>query len=174
MHKILKRNLVGLFEFTYQVIFSLPRVPSLDNCKSTFLRAVGANIGRRATYYPGVWINSGRHLVVGDDVDFAVGVVVTTDGGVTIGDRVLIGYGAKILSRNHRIPEKGGRIFGSGHDAAPVVIESDVWIGAQSIVLPGVTIGEGAVVAAGAVVTKSVPPYTIVGGVPARVLRNRD
>ncbi|MBD3647424.1 MAG: acyltransferase [Pseudomonadales bacterium] len=138
-----------------------------------FLRIAGARIGRRATYYPRVWINSGRNLCVGDDVDFAVGVVVTTDGGVTIGDRVLIGYGAKLLSRNHVIPPYPDRIFGAGHESVPITIESDVWIGANSVILPGVTIGQGAVVAAGSVVTKSVQAFDVVAGVPATVKKSR-
>lgn len=171
---MLKTYVVGTFEALSRAVFFLPRVPACDGLKSLFLRLVGAKVGKRVTYYPWVWIGSGRKLIVGDDVDFAVGVVVTTDGGVTIGDRVLIGYGSKIMSRNHRIPPNRGRIFGAGHDAAPVVIEDDVWIGANCSILPGVTVGEGAVVAAGAVVTKSVAPFTIVGGVPARVLRERD
>lgn len=65
-------------------------------------------------------------------------------------------------------------IFGSGHDCEPVVIEDEGWVGANAVVLPGVRIGRGAVVAAGAVVTKDVAPYTIVGGVPARMIRERD
>ncbi len=131
----------------------------------------GAKIGARATFYPGVWIAPGRNLVVGDDVDFALGVLVTTSGGVKIGDRTLIGYRAQVISANHRIPEGGGRIFGSGHDKAQVTIGADAWIGANSIVLPGVTIGDGVIVAAGSVVSKDVEPYTIVGGIPAKTIK---
>jgi acetyltransferase-like isoleucine patch superfamily enzyme len=58
-------------------------------------------------------------------------------------------------------------------DDLPIYIEDDVWIGARSIILSGVRIGEGSIVAAGSVVTKSVPPYSIVGGVPARVIKSR-
>lgn len=173
MRKTLKKYLVGSFEFLHLVVFSLPRVPLFDDIKSLFLRCMGAAVGTRVTYYPHVWINTGRNLKVGDDVDFAVGVLVTSDGGVEIGDRVLIGYGTKILSRNHRVPENKGRIFGAGHEAKRVVIENDVWIGANCVILPGVTIGEGAVVAAGAVVTKPVPAFTVVGGVPAKPIRGR-
>lgn len=170
----MKKYFVGGFEFLYRVIFSLPRVPPCDALKSLFLRAVGSRIGARVTYYPSVWISSGRHLVVGDDVDFATACVVTTDGGVTIGDRVLIGYGAKILSRNHAVPRGRARIFGGGHVSKPVDVANDVWIGAQAVLLPGVSIGEGAVIAAGSVVTKSVPPFAVVAGTPARIVRMRD
>lgn len=169
----MKKYLVGGFEFLYRIVFALPRVPPCDALKSSFLRAVGARVGVGVTYYPSVWINSGRRLTVGDDVDFATGCIITTDGGVTIGDRVLIGYGAKIISRNHAVPGSRGRIFGAGHVARPVTVENDVWIGAQAVILPGVTVGEGAVIAAGAIVTKSVPPFAIVAGTPARILQMR-
>lgn len=169
----MKQYLVGLYEWVYRFVFWLPRIPPCDACKSIFLKLVGAKIGPRATYYPGVWINSGRKLQVGCDVDFATACTVTTDGGVVIGDRVLIGYGAKILSRNHVIPESRGRIFGAGHVSGPVEIGNDVWLGAQALVLPGVSIGEGAVVAAGSVVTKSVPAFAIVAGVPAKIISIR-
>lgn len=170
----MKKYLVGGFEFLYRIIFALPRVPLCDALKSAFLRAVGARIGSGNTYYPSVWINSGRRLTVGDHVDFATGCIVTTDGGVTIGDRVLIGYGAKIISRNHAVPDDQRPIYGAGHVSKPVSIENDVWIGTQAVVLPGVSIGEGAIIAAGAIVTKSVPPFAIVAGIPARIVQMRS
>jgi maltose O-acetyltransferase len=170
----MKKYLVGMYELFYRIIFALPRIPPFDALKSLFLKGVGARIGVRNTYYPGVWINSGRNLDVGNDVDFATHCVVTTDGGVTIGDRVLIGYGACLISRNHTIPGGRKQIFGAGHDAAAVKICSDVWIGARAVILPGVCVGTGAVVAAGAVVTKSVPDFSIVAGVPARVISVRE
>src|SRR5690606_6854352 len=120
-----------------------------------------------------IWIFPGRGLVLGDDVDLAYGALITTAGGVSIGDRTLVGYGARILSSNHRIPGRPFKVFDAGHEHAPVKIGADVWIGANAIILPGVSIGEGAVVGAGAVVTKDVPAWTIVGGIPARVLKQR-
>lgn len=79
-----------------------------------------------------------------------------------------------ILSTNHIIPQGRARIFESGHRKEPVSIGSDVWIGASSTILAGVTIGDGAVIAAGSVVTKDVEPYSIVAGVPARQIKRRD
>lgn len=166
--------LVVSYETILRVLFALPRYRLLNKVKSAYLRINGARIGARVTYYPGVWIAPGRNLTVGDDVDFALDVVVTTAGGVTIGDRTLIGYRAQILSTNHAVPDGHRRIFGAGHVARPVVIGSDVWIGAGAIVLPGIRVGEGAVIAAGSVVTKPVEPFTVVAGVPARVIRRRN
>jgi acetyltransferase-like isoleucine patch superfamily enzyme len=166
--------LVVAYESVMQILFALPRFTVLNAVKSLFLRLNGARMGRRVVFYPGVWIAPGRNLVVGDDVDFATGVIVTTSGGVRIGARTLIGYRAQILSANHRIPPARAPIFGAGHEYAPIEIGADVWIGAQAIVLPGRSIGDGAVVAAGSVVTESVAPYAIVAGNPAREIRRRD
>lgn len=158
------------------VLFLLPRYRILNVIKSMFLRICGATIGRRVVYYPGVWITMSKSskLTIGDDVDLAKDVLLTVGEKVVIGNRVLVGYGTKILSSNHRIPPQLGRIFEAGHERSSVVIGSDVWIGAGAVILPGVEIGEGAVIAAGSVVTKDVSAYTIVGGNPARFIRNRD
>lgn len=166
--------LVVLVESVSYLLFGLPRFRILNALKSVYLRVFfGAKVGRRVIYYPGIWIFTGRNLVIGDDVDLATGVLVTTDGGVEIGDRTLIGYGSKIVSRNHVVPHGRGRIFSAGHTSAAVSIGPDCWIGANVLVLPGVTIGEGVVVAAGSVVTKDVPPFCFAAGVPARVIKQR-
>lgn len=169
-----KYFLVVSAEVVTALVFLLPRYKFMNALKSMYLRLIWrAKIGRRVVYYSGVRFMSGRNLSVGDDVDFATGVLVTTDGGVTVGDRVLVGYGTRIISGNHKIPENRGRIFGAGHTRLPIHIGNDVWIGASCVLLPGVTIGEGAVVAAGSVVTKDVEPFCIVAGVPAQILRRR-
>ncbi|WP_322981961.1 acyltransferase [Pseudomonas sp. C11] len=169
----MKYFLVVFLEFFSGLVFSLPRFRFLNILKSSYLRLLGAKVGCRVVYYSGVWIFTGRNFIVGDDVDFAKDVLVTTEGGVSIGDRVLIGYRSQILSSNHNVPALPGRIFDAGHKKSPVCIENDVWIGANCIILPGVTIGEGAVVAAGSVVSRNVPSFTYVAGVPARVIKDR-
>lgn len=169
----MKYFLVVTYELLLQIIFALPRYRFLNFFKKQFLMLLGAKIGKRVVFYPNVWIAPGRNLVIGDDVDFALNVLVTTTGGVNIGDRVLIGYRTQILSSNHMIPDAQHRIFDAGHNNAPVIIANDVWIGASCIILPGVTIGEGAVIAAGSVVTKDIPPYSICAGVPAKVIKMR-
>jgi acetyltransferase-like isoleucine patch superfamily enzyme len=170
----MKNFFVALYEILLVTVFNFPRGLFFSSVKVFFLGLVGAKIGKRTVVYPNVWIFPGKGLVVGDDVDIALGVIITTNGGVEIGDRSLIGYRAQILSANHNIPENKGRIFGAGHNKAKVVIGEDCWIGANAIILPGVEIGEGSVVAAGSVVTKSVPPFTIVAGVPAKKISQRN
>lgn len=95
---------VVVFESVMRLLFALPRFRLANALKSGFLRLCGASIGRRVVFYPGVWICTGRNLRVGDHVDFALDVLVTSDGGVRIGDRTLIGYRSQILSSNHAIP----------------------------------------------------------------------
>lgn len=151
----------------------LPYGPLADRLKRLILRLYGAQVGRNPTIYSGVWIRPIKGLHLGDNVSIGKDVIITTAGTVTVGHNVMIGHGSKIISANHVIPPGRGQIRFAGHEAKPVVIEDDVWIAAQVVILPGVRIGEGAVVAAGAVVTRDVPPFTIVGGVPARILRHR-
>ena len=171
---LLKPFVVVSYESVMQLLFSMPRYRLLNILKAAFLRSIGGRIGRRVVFYPGVWIAPGQNLRIGDDVDLALGVILTTGGGVAIGDRTLIGYRAQILSANHIVPQGRGRIFGSGHEKKAVTIGSDVWIGANATILPGVSIGDGAVVAAGSVVSRDVESYTVVAGVPAKVVRVRD
>jgi acetyltransferase-like isoleucine patch superfamily enzyme len=170
----LRPILVVTYEAIMQLLFALPRYRLLNALKASFLRLVGARVGRHVVFYPGVWIAPGRNLVLGDDVDLAVGVIVTTSGGVEIGARTLVGYRAQILSANHMIPNARARIFEGGHEKRRVVIGADAWIGGSAVILPGVTVGEGAVVAAGSVVTRDVEPFTIVAGIPARFVRRRE
>lgn len=170
----MKYALVVAVETISWIVFLLPRFRLLNALKSAYLRRFfGAKIGTQVVFYPGVWIFTGRNLVVGDNVDFAKDVLITTDGGVTVGHRTLVGYRSQILSANHNVPPKPQRIFEAGHTKAPVKIGDDVWIGANSIILPGVEIGSGSVIAAGSVVTKNVPAFSYAAGVPARVIKER-
>jgi len=170
------RFLVVSYETVMSAVFALPRYPFCNSVKGRFLRCMGAKIGKRVVFYPGVWITlpPGSTLEIGDDVDLALGVMITAAGGVRIGERTLIGFRTHIHSANHVIPDDGSPIFYSGVEKEMVTIGKDVWIAANCTVLPGVTIGEGAVVAAGSVVTKDVEAYTVVGGVPAKLLRRRE
>jgi len=172
----MKYFLVVCYETIMEIIFLLPRFYFFNTIKSTFLRLCGAKIGKNVVFYPHVWIskNMSSKLVIGDNVDLALGVIISANGNVTIGNRTLIGYRSQIISSNHTIPKLPQRIWNSGHVLKPVTIGSDVWIGANVIVLPGVTIGNNSVIAAGAVVTKSIPDNCIVAGVPAKVIRVRE
>jgi acetyltransferase-like isoleucine patch superfamily enzyme len=152
----------------------LPHAPVANRFKSGLMSLRGAGIGERVKLLPGIWVDRFDGLVIGDDVSIAKGVLILAVGGVEIGDRSMVGPGTKLISAGHVIPKDRKPMRFSGPFLKKITIEKDVWVGAQAVILPGVRVGEGAIVAAGAVVTKDVPPFAIVGGVPARVLRMRD
>ena len=171
--KIIKPILVVSYEALMQILFSLPRYKIFIFFKSLLLKIMGAKIGKNVVIYPGVWITPGRNLIIEDNVDLAKDVLITTTGGVFIGERTLIGYRTQILSSNHSIPLVGEHFPISGDQHKPIMIAKDVWVGANSIILPGVTIGEGAVIGAGSIVTKNIPKYAIAVGNPAKVIKYR-
>jgi acetyltransferase-like isoleucine patch superfamily enzyme len=152
----------------------LPHAPVANRFKSKLMSLRGAMIGERVKLLQGIWVDRFEDLIIGDDVSIAKDVLMLAVGGIEIGDRSMVGPGSKLISAGHVIPEGRGPMRFSGPLLKKITIEKDVWIGAQVIVLPGVKIGEGAIVAAGAVVTKDVPPFGIVGGVPAKVIRMRE
>ena len=170
---MLKSFFVVSYESIMGMIFALPRFRFFIFFKILLLKMMKARVGKNVCIYPGVWITPGRNLTIGNNVVLAKGVIITTGGNVSIGDRALIGYRTQILSANHTVPEAGQPISVSGDRHAPIVINNDVWIGANCLITAGVTIGAGAVVAGGSVVTKDVPANAIVGGVPAKVIRMR-
>ncbi|MEW6989875.1 DapH/DapD/GlmU-related protein [Colwelliaceae bacterium 6441] len=171
----MKNILIIWLEVILTILMSLPRFKLFNWFKSQFYcYFLKSRIGKNVIFYPGVWIFPGVNIDIGDNVDIAKQVLITTSGGVSIGARTLIGYRTQILSSNHVIPDNLSKIFDSGHQHKKVTIENDVWIGANCIILPGVYIGEGAVIAAGSIVTKNVEPFTIVAGNPAKIIRKRD
>jgi acetyltransferase-like isoleucine patch superfamily enzyme len=110
-------------------------------------------------------------ISIGDDSLIGEYNVIRGQGGVTIGNRVYTSPMVQLIAVNHVFDDRSRPFVEQGITARGIVIEDDVWIGSGAVVTDGTTIGKGAVVAAGSVVTRSVPPYTVVGGVPARVLR---
>jgi acetyltransferase-like isoleucine patch superfamily enzyme len=113
--------------------------------------------------------NAVGDVVIGDHT--RIGLHNTIIGPVTIGSHVNLAQGITVTALNHNFAETDKRIDEQGISTKQVTISDDVWIGANSVILPGVTIGRHAVVAAGAVVTKDVPDNCIVGGVPATIIK---
>lgn len=133
------------------------------------LRLLGARIDRSAVLYGGFEIRSPRKLTIG--ANSCIGHKATLDarGGLTIGNNVNFSSEVMIWTAQHDYRDP---MFGT--DFKAVVIGETAWLGPRCIILPGVTVGEGAVIAAGAVVTKDVEPYAVVGGVPARKIADRS
>lgn len=113
--------------------------------------------------------NAVGDVTIGDHT--RIGIHCTVIGPACIGSHVNLAQGITVTALNHNFSIANQRIDEQGISTQPVVISDDVWIGANAVILPGVTIGRHAVIAAGAVVTKDVPDYTVVGGVPAKVIK---
>lgn len=103
-----------------------------------------------------------------------IGIHCTVIGPVCIGHHVNLAQGITVTALNHNFEDTSKRIDEQGISTKPVVIGDDVWIGANAVILPGVTIGTHSIVAAGAVVTKDVPEYSLVAGVPAKVIKKLE
>jgi len=130
-------------------------------------RLTGRRVAPNFRVFPPFYTDCGKNCHFGDNVFINSGCRFQDQGGIYIGDRVLIGHNVVLATLNHHAnPTKRGNLIPS-----PIYIGNDVWIGANATICPGVKIGEGAIIAAGAVVTKDVAPNTIVGGVPAKFLK---
>ncbi len=117
---------------------------------------------------PNAGIKIGKDCLIGEFT------VIRGQGGVTIGNRVYTSPGTQIIAVNHLFDDPEQSFIYQGITAQGITIEDDVWLGSNVIVTDGVSIGKGAVIAAGAVVTEAVPPHSINAGVPSKVTRNID
>ncbi len=140
---------------------------SPDETRALLERIWGQPLDASVRMFPPFYTAFGKTTRVGREVFINFGCTFLDQGGITIEDGVFIGPGAKILTEHHpEAPALRHRLL-----TKPVVIRRNAWIGAGASILPGVTVGEHAIVGAGAVVTKDVPARTIVAGVPARIIR---
>jgi acetyltransferase-like isoleucine patch superfamily enzyme len=151
-------------------------------------------IGRGSRIYPSSIVASGRGISLGESVEIgdgsilnafdgkisignhsAIGPYVTIYGmgQVTIGDYAAIAAHSTVVAANHNFGDRNRPIRLQGSTGKGILIEDDVWVGSHSVILDGVKVGRGSVVAAGAVVNLDVAPYTVVGGVPAEFMRAR-
>lgn len=130
-------------------------------------RLIGKQVDRSFRMFPPFYTDFGKNITIGKDVFINSGCHFQDQGRIEIGDGALIGHNVVLATINHDLNPKENR---KNHYAA-IKIGAHVWIGSNATVLPGVTIGDYAVVAAGAVVTRDVPAMTVVGGVPAKVLK---
>lgn len=140
----------------------------LQGCASMRL-ADKVRLGRGCQLYA-----EGGSLELGEETALSPGVTVDASGGlVRLGRQVAVGPGTVIRAANHCFDRPDVPIMRQGHRYGEVIVEDDVWIAANCTLTPDVRVGRGAVVGAGAVVTRDVEPYAIVGGVPARIIGRR-
>jgi len=148
----------------------------LRRLRMYLLRPLFKHHGRNFVFDPN-GIYSWATISVGDDVYIGPEAVMSAVKGITIGNKVMMGPRVMFIGGNHNTSQLGTFMADVKEkretDDLPIVVEDDVWIGAGAMIFKGVILGRGSIVAAGAVVTKSVPPYAIAAGIPARVLKWR-
>ena len=127
--------------------------------------------GKNVNVERGAWF--GYNIEIGDNSGIGINSLLNTSGGIIIGDNVMMGPDVVIITRNHKHNDATKIMMEQGYEKAPVIIEDDVWIGTRVIILAGVRVGRSSIIGAGAVVTKDIPPFSVVGGNPARVLKKR-
>jgi maltose O-acetyltransferase len=137
-------------------------------CKNIF-----KSTGRNINIERGAHFGSGSQIEIGDNS--GIGENCQVPDNIKIGNDVMMGPDVIIIKRNHNYEDLNipMRLQGA-KDSAPVIIGNDVWIGTRVLILPGINISDGAIIGAGAVVTKDIPPYAICGGNPARILKYRN
>jgi maltose O-acetyltransferase len=144
--------------------------------RTAVLRKLGFQIGAGTLFWglPRFTGPKGLHhqLTIGRECWFNQGCLFDLGSPITIGDNVALGHEVLLMTGTHHLTGPTRRA--GPYVSQPIVIEAGAWLGSRATILPGVTVGAGAVVAAGAVVSKDVPPHTLVGGVPARPIRQLD
>lgn len=154
--------------FKFLLSHYLMRIPS-QSIRHHVMRSWGMKLGETSLIYMGAEIREPHKITIGKGTTIGHNCTLDGRGGLHIGNNVNFSSEVMVWTMQH---DPQCSYFGV--ESSPVVIEDYAWLSCRTILLPGVTVGEGAVVAAGAVVTKSVEPYTIVGGVPAKLIGKRN
>ncbi len=139
-----------------------------ESIREVFEELIGKPVGDSFTLIPPFYTDCGLNITVGRAVFIGYQCAFTGHAAINIADQVMIAHKVNLVTAGHPVEPDKRRAYIT---AEPITIETNVWIGAAATILPGVTIGADAVVAAGAVVTHDVPPATLVAGVPATVIR---
>jgi acetyltransferase-like isoleucine patch superfamily enzyme len=141
-----------------------------EEIRALMSKLIGKPVDESFGLFPPFYTDCGKNIIIGKNVFINSGCRFQDQGGIRIGNGALIGHSVVLATLNHGLPpSKRQDLY-----PAPIVIGKNVWIGANAMVLPGVTIGDNAIVAAGAVVTQEVPNNAIVAGVPAKIVRYID
>ncbi len=148
-------------------------VHSMSYLRTLFWRLFVKKIGSNVDIMGGVIIMSPQRLVIGNHVLINAYSIIGAQSGISIGNYVMLGYNVNLATVNHKYTNPKLPIKKQGEYGAPISIEDDVWIGANVTILPGITIGKGAIIGANSVVTKNIKPYSIAAGIPARHIKYR-
>lgn len=151
---------------TISIVQSMNTATNVDTVRNFLSEIIGSDIDKSTTIFGPFYTNFGIFTSIGKNVFINHACSFLDMGGITIEDDVLIGPKVNIITENHPLDPNDRRAL----ITKPVLVKKNAWIGAGATILPGVTVGENAVVAAGAVVSKDVPSNTIVAGVPAKII----
>ena len=153
---------------TKKLVVEMNNTPDPDEIRNFLGQITGSEIDQTVVVFTPLHINYGKHIKIGKNVFINFDCVFLDMGGITIEDNVFIAPKVSLLSEGHPTSIE------DRHSLVPkaIHIKKNAWIGAGATILPGVTVGENAVVAAGAVVSRNVAPNTIAGGVPAKFIKN--
>lgn len=171
-------DLVAIKHICHDLCQHLNACVEEDPRREELFRQIVGQAGLRPRFNAPLWFNYGSHTVIGDDFFSNVNFVVQDDAPVTIGDHFQAGPNVSLITPLHPLmaEERAGMQDAAGMTfspcyAKPIHIGNRVWLATGVIVCPGVTIGDGTVIAAGSVVTHDIPPHVLAGGVPCRVIR---
>lgn len=139
-----------------------------EELRELFSRLTGREVDESFALFPPIYTDFGKNITVGKNVFINSGCCFQDQGGVEIGDNCLIGHQVVFATLNHALDPE----LRAGMYPAPIKLGKNVWVGSHATLLAGVTVGDNSVIAAGAVVTRDVPANTVVGGVPAKVIRH--
>jgi len=152
---------------TLSLVPALNRATNINDVRGLLSEIIGAEVAGSTTLFAPFYTNFGQFIGIGKNVFINHACSFLDLGGITLEDHVLIGPKVNLITENHPLDAANRR----GMLCQPILIKRNAWIGAGATILPGVTIGENAVVAAGAVVSKNVPDNTVVAGIPAKVIK---
>lgn len=157
-----------------KVTGSLNTIRRLPHFMYTFiLRFLLNRVGNNSFFIYRSYMYAPHRIQIGKHCLVNRGCRLDGRGGISMGDYVMLGPGCSINSSSHKFDNTDIPILLQGLKYGGVIIEDDVWLGMNSVIMPGITVGSGAIVGANSVVTRNVPPFAIVGGNPARVLKFR-
>lgn len=168
-----------VFQIKYYPYIELHKTARVDQRVKIDFHGVSDNnfkliLGKRAKVFNDVFLQGLAPIIIGENTYVGAYSVLGSYEKIEIGINVMIAQGVSIRDHDHAFDRLDVPMNVQGVVTAPIIIEDDVWIGHGVVITKGVTVGKGAILAAGAVVTKDVPPFAIVGGVPAKIIKYRE
>lgn len=169
----LERRNTNLEKDTIRTPFWLNKWPYINQLRCLYWSEMGVEIGYKVKFSSNIRIIGPKNLIIGNKTKITNRTVLDATGGLQIGDDVLIGFETIILTSQHKFADCEKPINQQGMEEKTVKIGKDVWIGARTIILPGIQIGDHAIIGAGSIVTTNVPDWAIVAGNPAKLISVR-